>query len=88
MKLSFINEKIVSAAMVFSGLTIFTLLGFDFEALTYIAKIICLVMVNVGLRNYFKGKKWRERSLKEKMTILAVIGVIAFVIILVKYYAG
>lgn len=62
MNLNFFNERIISAVMVLSGLTIFSLIGFDYDVFDYIIKINCLVMVHIGVKNYFKGGKWSELS--------------------------
>ncbi len=79
------NERKISAIMAVSGLTIYALIGFDYRVFEYTIRIICLIMVNIGVKNYFKEKKWSELSFKEKANRILIVAVIAAIILTGKY---
>jgi len=85
--LEFINERVTSAIMAVSGLTIFALIGFDYRVFERIIEIICLIMVNIGLKNYFKEKKWSELSVREKIIRIVIVAMIAAIILSAKYFS-
>jgi amino acid transporter len=85
--LEFINERVTSAIMAVSGLTIFALVGFDYRVFEHIIEIICLIMVNIGLKNYFKEKKWSELSVREKIIRIVIVAMIAAIILSAKYFS-